>query len=195
MRKKDGGDMTGDHDAMRQTISAMVDGAVSRSEMDAALTHLNDEDYLTWRLYHRISDVLQADSQEAVLSPLFEARLQARLAQEVGDVAVGGIVSPVSRARRIGGWLTGWMTTTVAGMNVPALCAAAMLLVISLGVSVGYDASRAIAPDALAVAEPQQTADVQDRLEDYVAAHRCMSPALYSEIETCDTDVVVAGNN
>lgn len=188
--------MTGNHDAKRQIISAMVDGAVNRSEMDAALTHLNEEDYLTWRLYHRISDVLQADSQEVVLSPLFEARLQARLEQEVmGGDSVTVIVPSVSGTRRIDGWLTGWMTTTVAGINVPALCAVAMLLVISLGVLVGYDASRVVAPDALVVAHPQQTADVPGRLEDYVAAHRCLSPALYSEAEACDTDVVVAGNN
>jgi sigma-E factor negative regulatory protein RseA len=70
------------HKKIREHISALVDGELSRDNLELAMAALQSADgRQVWHAYHRIGDALRA-APVAELSDNFGARLAARLAQE-----------------------------------------------------------------------------------------------------------------
>ncbi|TFW33318.1 sigma-E factor negative regulatory protein [Massilia horti] len=67
---------------IREHISALGDGELSASDIELAFAALQTADgRQAWEVYHRIGDVLRAQSSPD-LSSDFAARLAARLAEE-----------------------------------------------------------------------------------------------------------------
>jgi len=73
---------------LQQNISAMLDGELPASESELTLAALAmPEGQAAWHTYQLIGDVLRTDAAGAELSPDFNARLAARLAEEVAPAA------------------------------------------------------------------------------------------------------------
>src|SRR4051812_23919083 len=67
----------------QEQISALADGELDDSHVDAALAALRQgPGREAWDAYHQIGDVLRSDDMAVSLSPGFEARMAARLAAE-----------------------------------------------------------------------------------------------------------------
>ena len=70
------------HKQIREHISALSDGELSSNDVELAFAALQSADgQHTWNTYYRIGDMLRAEATPA-LSPMFSARLAARLAAE-----------------------------------------------------------------------------------------------------------------
>jgi sigma-E factor negative regulatory protein RseA len=67
----------------QEKISALADGELERSELDAVFASLRQpERRKEWDLYHHIGDVLRSEDMASDLSPNFAARMAARLDAE-----------------------------------------------------------------------------------------------------------------
>jgi len=65
---------------MREKISALVDGELSGSDLNAALTLLHSPgEFATLDAYHRIRHLLRAGTSEPMMTDDFAARLRERL--------------------------------------------------------------------------------------------------------------------
>ena len=72
------------HTRSHDTTSALADGELAAAELELAFAALDtDSGRQVWDAYRHIGDVLRSERRGHVLSAQFDARLAARLAQEV----------------------------------------------------------------------------------------------------------------
>jgi len=160
------------------------------------------DDRLTWALYHQIGDVLRSESLAIEFSEGFDERLRARLAAEspLAVVSTRDVNGARSSARH-GRGATGWGGVVVPGIGRPALLALALAGVMMVFFSV-YQRSRApVMHVAESVVTPvaaihaDKLAPSEAGLADYVAAHKRISPSLYSAEESRSSTVFMAVTN
>lgn len=85
--------------APQEKISALADGELEPSEIDAVLASLRrPEERKEWDIYHQIGDVLRSDEMAVELSPGFAARMAAKLDAEPTILAPTASAPPSSRA-------------------------------------------------------------------------------------------------
>jgi sigma-E factor negative regulatory protein RseA len=81
--------------APQEKISALTDGELEPSELDAAFASLRQpEGRKDWDLYHQIGDVLRSEEMAVEMSPDFAARMAAKLDAEPT------ILAPVAQASK-----------------------------------------------------------------------------------------------
>jgi sigma-E factor negative regulatory protein RseA len=95
-----------------ESISALSDGELQDSRVDAVMAQLQQADArLTWDAYQQIGDVLRSEDMATAMSPGFNARLFARLDAEPTVIAP----ALVGDAGRAAGWQRGCDDIVVEG--------------------------------------------------------------------------------
>jgi sigma-E factor negative regulatory protein RseA len=168
---------TGQTDAMRQTLSALMDGHSDSDQFDGAcgLWRSNAQARECWHTYHLIGDVLRSDELAArpARDAAFLSAVRSRLAQEPVPLAP----APIAPAAAVGD-AKRWRGRLVAPMAVAAgfVAVAGVLVVTRVG---NPDVAPAVPvaagngqPDVM-VANGQLIRDA--RLDRYLAAHRQIS--------------------
>lgn len=192
-------------DMKQEEISALADGELGASQLDAVLLALRrPEQNETWEIYHRIGDVLRSDDLGIALSPEFSVRMTARLAAEPA-IFVPSQTSRPAPARR---WSLQRFAipgmAAIAGALASLAFVAAPQLVAALNDNA--DGSFASRKQTLAASAPSvDTADPAIRtvaartsvaagavlaqdgvmlrdpdIDDYLLAHQRFSPSVYS---------------
>ncbi len=164
----------------RMHVSAFVDGELAEADIDRVIDALLASDDLAdfWADAHRAGDWMRSDEVVGVGDgSTFLRRFSAQLANEPSIVAPkrGGR----SRSRRF------WIRTGLPGASV----AAALLVVAWVASPLGGDDKSAAVPSVAIIQTPRideaavrptefKTVD-PDRLADYLAAHRDVTPFAY----------------
>lgn len=169
---------TGQTDAMRQTLSALMDGQNESSQFDSAcgLWRSNAEARECWHTYHLIGDVLRSDelAGRPARDAAFLSAVRSRLAQEPVPLAPAPIAAAAASSDT-----ARWRGRLMAPMAVAAgFVAVAGVLVVT------RVANPDAAPTAVPVASVAGQPDVMvangqlirdARLDRYLAAHRQVS--------------------
>lgn len=168
---------TGQTDAMRQTLSALMDGQSDTAQFDGAcsLWRSNAQARECWHTYHLIGDVLRSD--ELAVSPhrdaAFLSTVRSRLAQEPVPLAP----TPIARVG-LASERARWRGRLMAPMAVAAgfVAVAGVLVVTRVGnpdLAPAVPAAAAPGQPDVMVANGQLIRDA--RLDRYLAAHRQVS--------------------
>lgn len=171
---------TGQTDAMRQTLSALMDGQNESSQFDSAcgLWRSNAEARECWHTYHLIGDVLRSDelASRPGRDAAFLSAVRSRLAHEPVPLAPAPISSAPAAVR---GDTARWRGRLMAPMAVAAgfVAVAGVLVVTRVG---NPDVAPAAVPVASVAGQPDVMVAngqlIRDaRLDRYLAAHRQVS--------------------
>lgn len=168
---------TGQTEAMRQTLSALMDGQSDAAQVESAcgLWRSNAETRECWHTYHLIGDVLRSDELAArpARDAAFLSAMRSRLAHEPIPLPLAPVVR-VSAA----GQPARWRGRMRAPMAVAAgFVAVAGVLVVT---RVGNPGVAPVVPVAAATGQPDVMVAngqlIRDaRLDRYLAAHRQVS--------------------
>lgn len=186
-------------------MSALVDGELPLDEAMRELSQCNrSDDRLTWALYHQIGDVLRSESLAIPFSEGFDERLRARLAAEP-PLTVAQTPDSAHGTRstaRHGRGAVGWGGVVLPGIGRPALLALALAGVMMIVFFSAYQRSRAPAMHAgesvvtpVVTIHADKLAPSDAGMADYVAAHKRISPSLYSAEENRSSAVFMAVTN
>jgi len=168
----------GQADAMRQTLSALMDGHSDAEQLDAAcnLWRSNAQARECWHTYHLIGDVLRSDELAGAPArdAAFLSAVRGRLALEPVPLAPSAVTAGVQATAASGRW----RSRLVAPVAVAAgFVAVASVLVITRvatpEVATGVPLAAAAGQPDVMVVNGQLIRDA--RLDRYLAAHRQVS--------------------
>ena len=147
---------------MKDRISALMDGELTDTELEASLRALHDggEALETWRRYHLISDALR-DTQ--LLSSGFSTRFSERLEREATILAPASVPRRQEKNRL-------WIPLSAAASL------AAVALVVSLANQSFGPENQQIAQKAPERPKPAAVVPISGAVNDYLLAHQNYSP-------------------
>jgi len=195
---------------MRERISALADAALDEGQLQVALADLRSaEGRAAWEDYHQIGDLLRTEELHVEMSPDFNPRMSALLAQEPIHFAArtaaghggGAGRMPVFMRRMVMPGAAVAAVATFSFLMAPAVMqglqgggSGAAQVLVAADTPVATQGTLVVASSQ---AEPEGRAEKQPAvlrdpgLDEYLRAHQRFSPSVYSSAQFARTTTFV----